>query len=130
MNDFPESRAETLHSDVDGRQTLHLVSDSLHGARFRIEKTSGLTLTARAGSRIAYRMLGAALQSTRYRLPMRVSVHVTEAEKGSTVTIELTSDEGRYLFSTGWATAAYQREYDDLIAVISSALTRSSSAEQ
>ena len=65
------------------------------------------------GSRFTYRMWGATRRRLR-RLPMRLTWRVADSATGSSISIQMRSDEGKYFVRTDQHHLVYQRTFDVL----------------
>ena len=75
------------------------------------------------GSRTAYRLLGGLLQAGKKRIPMVVTWSIASEGAGSSVHLEMTSDEGSYLVATRAHYAVYQERFTRLEHDIETSLT-------
>lgn len=111
--------AEDIASSLAPDDALKAVERALIEEGAQVEHPDEVTLQARLGSRLTFRLWGT-FGPGRLQLPAVVEAQVEAASSGSMIKFGLTSDEGRgYLRRASWAQAAYRELFDQLVSRIS-----------
>jgi len=72
-------------------------------------------ITARLGSRVAFRAFGVFMKTGRSRLPIRFRVAVLPNTGGTDVEVAVEEDAGRYLVGLSMTTVPYERAFAELL---------------
>ena len=121
MTDLAETRDVTL-------QSSHSSERAVQGIAGWLAKKSGSPVEATPegavdlGSRFAYRMCGVTRRGLR-KLPMRLTWRVSDSATGSSISIQMSSDEGKYLVRTYQHHLVHQRTFDMLRDELTALLT-------
>jgi hypothetical protein len=118
MIDLAETREITLDSRQPSEHAVQVIAGWLtekSGSSVKATTEGAVDL----GSRFTYRMWGATRRGLR-KLPMRLTWRVADTATGSSISIQMRSDEGKYLVRTYQHHLIYQRTFD----VLSDELTR------
>lgn len=111
--------AEEIASRLAPADALEAVERTLVEECAQVEHPDELTVKARLGSRLTFRVWGT-FGPGRHQLPAVVEACIEAAPLGSRIKLDLISDEGRgYLFRASWAEAAYRKRFDQLVSQIS-----------
>ncbi|OII27833.1 hypothetical protein BIV04_04910 [Frigoribacterium sp. MCBA15_019] len=109
----PVQRNLDLTTSLPPHEVAGRVADFLHELTHR-PTTTARTGIVKAGSRLAYRIVGGVMNAGKKRLPMIVSWSITENGSGSGIHLEMKSDEGTYGFATRWHYQAYEQRFTQL----------------
>ncbi|MFJ7287448.1 MULTISPECIES: hypothetical protein [unclassified Curtobacterium] len=121
MIDRAETREVTLECPQPAERAVQVIAGWLaERSGSAVEATTEGAVDL--GSRFTYRMWGATRRGLR-RLPMRLSWRVADRTTGSSVSIQMRSDEGEYLVRTHQHHLVYQRTFDVLSDELTSLLT-------
>jgi hypothetical protein len=121
MIDLAETREVTLSSAQPPERAVQVVAGWLaekSGSPVEAMTEGAVDL----GSRFTYRMWGATRRGLR-RLPMRLTWRVADSATGSSISIQMRSDEGKYLVRTYQHHLVYQRTFDVLSDELTALLT-------
>ncbi|PYY40880.1 hypothetical protein [Curtobacterium sp. MCPF17_046] len=110
MIDLAETREVTLESPKSSERAVQVIAGWLaEKSGSPVEATTEGAVDL--GSRFTYRMWGATRRGLR-KLPMRLTWHVADSATGSSISIQMRSDEGKYLVRTHQHHLVYQRTFD------------------
>lgn len=121
MIDSAEIREVTLESPQPSERAVQVIAGWLaeqSGSPVK-ETTEG---AVDLGSRFTYRMWGATRRGVR-RLPMRLTWRVADSATGSSISIQMRSNEGKYLVRTHQHHTVYQSTFDVLSGKLTARLT-------
>lgn len=121
MVDLAETREVTLESPQPCERAVQVIAGWLtekSGSPVEVTTEGAVDL----GSRFTYRMWGATRRGLR-KLPMRLTWRVADSATGSSISIQMRSDEGKYLVRTYQHHLIYQRTFDALSDELTALLT-------
>ncbi len=114
------SHAAISYQDVGrrgyGQHDSTALVERITDAGGMIASRSDDSVSARVGSRLAFRLFGALMPAGRGRIPMKLDIALNPAGSERTeVTATASSDPGRYLMSTRIGTNAYDMALPQLL---------------
>ncbi len=115
-----QPQVRTWVEDGPGPATLASLVTRVQAAHGRVVEQTTDRLTARFGSRVAYRLFGALLSPGSTHAPMRVVLDLSLAGRSTTVTATASSDPGPYLANTSLGTGLFDAKLPRLLDALSS----------